>query len=137
MNICTSASGNAALCTNFESSMEETELLHSQPDLETEEPWMSILVEELGKSFREFAKESGRLSRLVQPKRGCCIPSEGFNLQLAMRMEKVDRAFHTYMRRKEELLSYILATTSQAQRKGGTAVARLELEDPVALNNAG
>ena len=84
---------------------------------EGQEPWMAILVDELGQSFREFARESSRLARLVQPKRKCRIPSEGFNLQLATRMEKVDTAFHTYMCRKQELLSYILATASQAQKR--------------------
>lgn len=84
---------------------------------EEQEPWMAILIDELGRSFREFARESSRLARLVQPKRKCRIPSEGFNLQLAMRMEKVGAAFRTYMRRKQELLSYILATASQAQKR--------------------
>jgi hypothetical protein len=81
---------------------------------------MAILIEELGNSFRMFAKESGRLSRLVQAKKKCSIPSEGFNLQLSMRMECVERAFHTYVRRKDELLSYILATAHRAQRRAGT-----------------
>ena len=74
---------------------------------------MTIMVEELEKSFRQFAKESGRLSRLVQPKKKCPIPSEGFDFLVALRMDEVERAFRTYMRRKDELLTYILATASQ------------------------
>ena len=95
---------------SLEEQPENLSPLHSGASWERQEPWMAILVDELGQSFREFARESSRLARLVQPKRKCRIPSEGFNLQLAMRMEKVDTAFHTYMRRKRELLSYILAT---------------------------
>lgn len=96
---------------------------------------MAILVEELSKSFRVFAKESGRLTRLIQPKKACRIPSEGFNLQVAMRMDKVERAFHTYLRRKEELLSYIMAT--QPQRRSASAKktsAPLSHDNHVALN---
>lgn len=86
---------------------------------EVQEPWMAILINELGKSFREFAKESSRLTRMVQPKKKCRIPSEGFNLQLATRVDKVDATFQAYMRRKQELLSYILATAAQGQKRSG------------------
>jgi len=116
----------AAISTNFNPSpnpdapFERGELSLEISDWKAEEPWMAILIEELGNSFRMFAKESGRLSRLVQAKKKCSIPSEGFNLQLSMRMECVERAFHTYMRRKDELLSYILATAHRAQRRAGT-----------------
>lgn len=113
-----SASVNLAICTDLES-VEEIQSTPTISDWEAEEPWMAILVEELGKSFRAFAKESGRLTRLIQPKKTCRIPSEGFNLQVAMRMDKVERAFHTYLRRKEELLSYIMAT--QPQRRSAPA----------------
>jgi len=88
---------------------------------EVQEPWMAILIDELNKSFREFAKESSRLTRMVQPKKKCRIPSEGFNLQLAMRVDKVDATFHTYMRRKQELLSYITATAAQGQKRSAMA----------------
>lgn len=113
----------AAISTNFtpspnpDTSFERGELSPEASKWKAEEPWMGILIEELGNSFRVFAKESGRLSRLVQAKKKCSIPSEGFNLQLSMRMECVERAFHIYMRRKDELLSYILATAHHAQRR--------------------
>ena len=114
-----------AISTNFTSSpdhaspRERGEMPLEASDWKAEEPWMAILIEELGNSFRAFAKESGRLSRLVQAKKKCSIPSEGFNLQLSMRMECVERTFHIYMRRKDELLSYILATAHHAQRRAG------------------
>ena len=116
----------AAISTTFTPSsdpdayLERGELSLEVSDWKAEEPWMAILIEEMGNSFRMFAKESGRLSRLVQAKKKCSIPSEGFNLQLSMRMECVERAFHTYMRRKDELLSYILTTAHHAQRRAGT-----------------
>jgi hypothetical protein len=83
----------------------------------TEEPWLAILLEELERSFREFAKESGRLNRLVQKGENCCIPSEGFNRLAARRMAAVERTFQIYMRRKEEFLSYIKATAWRARSK--------------------
>lgn len=116
------AVSNLALRSDIEPSLIAEDAFGENADWKKEEPWMAILVEELGHSFRAFAKESGRLSRLVQAKKKCNIPSEGFNLQVTMRMECVERAFHTYVRRKDELLSYILATAYQAQRRGtGTA----------------
>lgn len=129
-----SASVNLAVSTDFES-VEEIQSTPTISNWEAEEPWMAILVEELSKSFRVFAKESGRLTRLIQPKKACRIPSEGFNLQVAMRMDKVERAFHTYLRRKEELLSYIMAT--QPQRRSASAKktsAPLSHDNHVALN---
>lgn len=113
-------SSNLALQPEVEPPAMPEEAFGANAEWKKEEPWMGILVEELGQSFRAFAKESGRLSRLVQPKKKCNIPSEGFNLQVTMRMECVERAFHTYMRRKDELLSYILATAYQAQRRSTT-----------------
>ncbi|HWF39925.1 MAG TPA: hypothetical protein VG322_15485 [Candidatus Acidoferrales bacterium] len=104
---------------NPDLTLERAEISLEVSAWKAEEPWMAILVEELGNSFRMFAKESGRLSRLVQAKKKCSIPSEGFNLQLSMRMECVESAFHIYMRRKDELLSYILATAHHAQRRAG------------------
>lgn len=119
----------AAISTTFtpspdpDASLERGELSLEPSDWKIEEPWMAILVDELGNSFRAFAKESGRLSRLVQAKKKCSIPSEGFNLQLSMRMESVEHAFHIYMRRKDELLSYILATAHHAQRRAGAQLS--------------
>jgi hypothetical protein len=113
-------SSNVGLRSSVEAPAMPEEAFGGNSDWKSEEPWMAILIEELGNSFRVFAKESGRLSRLVQAKKKCSIPSEGFNLQVSMRMECVERAFHTYMRRKDELLSYILATAHRAQRRSGT-----------------
>ena len=120
-----SVSASLALRPNLESPLENPEVTPTVPDWKEEEPWMAILVEELNNSFRIFAKESGRLSRLVQAKKRCSIPSEGFNLQVTMRMECVERAFHTYVRRKDELLSYILATAYRAQRRSGSSAQNL------------
>jgi hypothetical protein len=75
-----------------------------------EDPWLAISVNELQRAFRNFSKESGRLSRMAQRKKKVCIPSDGFNQLLAQRLEDVERAFHLYLRRKEELLTYIEAT---------------------------
>jgi hypothetical protein len=47
---------------------------------------------------------------MAQRKKKVCIPSDGFNQLLAQRLEDVERAFHLYLRRKEELLTYIEAT---------------------------
>lgn len=69
-----------------------------------------ILVEELELSFRELARESGRLTRLVQPRKKCSFPAEGFNYLVAQRMQEVHSAFQIYIRRREQLLSYIKAT---------------------------
>ena len=82
----------------------------AQHDWREEEPWTAILVEELARSFREFARQSGRLARLAQRKRLCSIPSEGFNLLLAQRIERMEGAFLTYMRRKNELMTHLGAT---------------------------
>ena len=120
-----SVSASLALRPNLESPLQNPEVVPTVPDWKEEEPWMAILVEELNNSFRIFAKESGRLSRLVQAKKKCSIPSEGFNLQVTMRMECVERAFHTYMRRKDELLSYILATAYRVQRRSGSPAQNL------------
>lgn len=68
---------------------------------------MVILFEELDRSLREFAKQSGRLARLVQRKKTCRLPSEGFSQLVSERMEAVERAFQAYLRRKDELLTYI------------------------------
>lgn len=95
----------------------------AQNDWKAEEPWTAILVEELANSFREFAKGSGRLARLAQRKKRCRIPSEGFNLLLAQRMEEVEDAFHTYMRRKEELLTHISSTARRAMEAHGKSSA--------------
>jgi hypothetical protein len=75
---------------------------------------MAISVKELQKAFRKFSKQSGRLSRLAQRKRKACIPSDGFNQLLAERLEEVERAFHLYLRRKEELLTYIETTSRRS-----------------------
>lgn len=80
-------------------------------DPEVQDSWMAISVTELQKAFRDFSKKSGRLSRLAQRKRKACIPSDGFNQLLAERLEEVERAFHLYLRRKEELLTYIETTS--------------------------
>jgi hypothetical protein len=90
------------------------DLSPAQPRWKMEEPWMAILFKELDRSFREFAKESGRLARLVQRKKTCCVPSEGFSHLVSERMEAVEYAFQTYLRRKDELLTYIHATAWQA-----------------------
>ena len=73
---------------------------------------MAILAEGLERSFRDFARQCGRLKRLVQKKKGCPIPSDGFNQLLLQSMDDIDRSFQIYVRRKNELLSYIRATGS-------------------------
>jgi hypothetical protein len=80
--------------------------------LKTEERWTMIWADELGRAFREFSKQAGRLTRLAQRKK-CRIPSEAFNHLLRQQMGEVERSFDRYMRRKEELLTYIKATASQ------------------------
>jgi hypothetical protein len=93
------------------------ELWPAQSDGRAEEPWMAILFEELDRSLREFAKQSGRLARLVQRKKTCCMPSEGFSQLVSERMEAVECAFQTYLRRKDELLTYIKASAWQANHR--------------------
>jgi len=83
-------------------------------DPAVQDSWMAISVNELQTAFRDFSKQSGRLSRLAQRKRKACIPSEGFNQLLAERLEEVERAFHLYLRRKEELLTYIETTSRRS-----------------------
>jgi hypothetical protein len=83
-------------------------------DPAVQDSWMAISVKELQKAFRKFSKQSGRLSRLAQRKRKACIPSDGFNQLLAERLEEVERAFHLYLRRKEELLTYIETTSRRS-----------------------
>jgi hypothetical protein len=112
----TAASVKLTVYSNLESSLENRGP-QANANSKTEDPWMAILVKELEKSFRHFAKETGRLTRFVQPKKRCHIPSEGFNCLLTLRMDKVERAFRTYMRRKDELLNYIQATSWKAQRR--------------------
>jgi hypothetical protein len=82
----------------------------TQSDSAPDEHRLVILVEELEQSFRELARESGRLRRLVQPRKKCVFPAEGFNYLVAQRMEGVHSAFQTYTRRREQLLNYIKAT---------------------------
>lgn len=94
-----------------------------QDDWKLDEPWTAILVEEMARSFREFAKESGRLARLAQRRKRCGIPSEGFNLLLAQRMDEVEEAFRTYLRRKEELVNHIRATAWRATKARGNCSA--------------
>jgi len=95
--------------------------LQAPPPAESLDPWIAIRVDELGKAYRNFARESGRLSRLAQRKKKACIPSEAFNELLAERIEAVEQAFQLYKRRKEELLGYIRMTT---RRSGPASQAR-------------
>jgi hypothetical protein len=76
---------------------------------------MAIWVEELEKAYREFARESGRLSRMAQLKKRVPIPSEAFSQLLAEKMEDVERAFQLYLRRKEELLTYLKTTARRSE----------------------
>ena len=64
----------------------------SNPDWKSQDPWMSIWAEELEKAYRDFARESGRLSRMAQRKKKVPIPSEAFSQLLAEKMEDVERA---------------------------------------------
>lgn len=89
-----------------------------------QDSWMAISVNELQKAFRDFSKKSGRLSRLAQRKRKACIPSDGFNQLLAERLEEVERAFHLYLRRKEELLTYIETTSRRNATVSHESAAR-------------
>jgi hypothetical protein len=91
-------------------------------DCQTPDPWIAIQVDELGKAFRDFSRELERLSRLAQRKKKVCIPSEAFNQLLTERMEKVERSFLLYMRRKEELLVYIKSTVRRNDDLYGTQV---------------
>jgi hypothetical protein len=109
---------------------------NSTPD----ERWIVILVEELELSFRELARESGRLTRLVQPRKKCVFPAEGFNYLVAQRMEEVHSAFQIYMRRRERLLSYIKATAwvgGNAQTADRTTHFSGELPDQMPLHQEG
>ncbi len=81
----------------------------------SQDPWIAIWSNELQRAFRDFSRESGRLSRLAQRKRKVTIPSEAFNQMLADRLELVERAFDLYIRRKEELLTYIAATSRRSE----------------------
>jgi hypothetical protein len=110
---------------------------NSTPD----ERWIVILVEELELSFRELARECGRLTRLVQPRKKCGFPAEGFNYLIAQRMEEMHSAFQIYIRRREHLLSYIKAT-AWLGRKAQTAADRTahfsgEFADQIPLHEAG
>jgi len=87
----------------------------SNPDWKSQDPWMAIWVEELEKAYREFARESGRLSRMAQRKKRIHIPSEAFSQLLAEKMEDVERAFQLYLRRKEELLTYLKTTARRSE----------------------
>jgi hypothetical protein len=87
----------------------------SNPDWKSQDPWMAIWVEELEKAYREFARESGRLSRMAQLKKRVPIPSEAFSQLLAEKMEDVERAFQLYLRRKEELLTYLKTTARRSE----------------------
>ena len=93
-------------------------------DPAVQDSWMAISVTELQKAFRDFSKKSGRLSRLAQRKRKACIPSDGFNQLLAERLEEVERAFHLYLRRKEELLTYIETTSRRSPTVSHETAAR-------------
>jgi hypothetical protein len=85
------------------------------PDWKNQDPWMAIWVEELEKAYRHFARESGRLSRMAQRKKRVHIPSEAFSQLLAEKMEDVERAFQLYIRRKEELLTYLKTTARRSE----------------------
>jgi hypothetical protein len=84
------------------------------PDWKNDDPWMAIWVEELEKAYRNFARESGRLSRMAQRKKKVHIPSEAFSQLLAEKMEDVERAFQLYIRRKQELLTYLKTTARRS-----------------------
>lgn len=75
-----------------------------------EDPWITIWVDELGRDFGQFSKQVGRLMRLVQHRNKCPIPSDGFDHMLNQQMREIERAFDSYRRCKEELLTYIKAT---------------------------
>jgi hypothetical protein len=87
----------------------------SNPDWKSQDPWMAIWVEELEKAYRDFARESGRLSRMAQRKKRVHIPSEAFSQLLAEKMQDVERAFQLYIRRKQELLSYLKTTARRSE----------------------
>jgi len=87
----------------------------SNSDGKGRDPWMAIWVEELEKAYRHFARESGRLSRMAQRKKRVHIPSEAFSQLLAEKLVDVERAFQLYVRRKEELLTYLKTTARRSE----------------------
>jgi hypothetical protein len=71
------------------------------------DPWIVIWAEELEQAYRLFAREASRLARLAQRKKKVPVPSEAFNQLLAGKMEDVEKSFQLYVRRKQELLTYL------------------------------
>jgi hypothetical protein len=107
----------------------------SNPDWKSQDPWMAIWVEELEKAYRDFARESGRLSRMAQRKKKVPIPSEAFSQLLAEKMEDVERALQLYLRRKEELLTYLKTTARRSEytvreSAGSVVVLAPEVDSP-------
>jgi hypothetical protein len=72
---------------------------------------ITIWIRELERAFCEFSKQSARLARLAQQKKECSIPSDAFNHLLSERISEVELTFEAYVRRKEELLTNIKATS--------------------------
>jgi hypothetical protein len=93
---------------------------------------MAIWVEELEKAYRDFARESGRLSRMAQRKKRVHIPSEAFSQLLAEKMEDVERAFQLYIRRKQELLSYLKTTARRSESTMRTSAGSVVGQAPEA-----
>jgi len=108
----------------------------SQPqsnlDWKNQDPWMAIWVEELEKAYRDFARESGRLSRMAQRKKRVHIPSEAFSQLLAEKMEDVERAFQLYIRRKQELLTYLKTTARRSESTMRTSAGSVVGQAPEA-----
>ena len=52
---------------------------------------------------------------MAQLKKRVPIPSEAFSQLLAEKMEDVERAFQLYLRRKEELLTYLKTTARRSE----------------------
>jgi len=76
---------------------------------------LNIWIRELESAFCEFSKQAALLARLAQHKKECSIPSDAFNHLLSERISEVELTFEVYMRRKEELLTNIKATSQHSR----------------------
>jgi len=72
-------------------------------------------VRELETAFCEFSKQAARLARLAQQKEKSSIPSDVFNHLLSERINEVELTYDAYLRRNEELLSNIKATSQRSR----------------------
>jgi hypothetical protein len=72
---------------------------------------------------------------MAQRKKKVPIPSEAFSQLLAEKMEDVERALQLYLRRKEELLTYLKTTARRSEytvreSAGSVVVLAPEVDSP-------